>query len=68
MTFRRIALEGLGTPDKTAAIQDHAQGHQRAVAALFLRASTHGLGIGHRRAFEIGVGQIVQGHGGLETQ
>ena len=58
-----IAVEHPRTPDKTAAVQHQPQGHQRAIAAFFLRMPALGLGIGLHLAFKIGVGQVKEGHG-----
>jgi hypothetical protein len=52
--FHRIAGKHPRPADNAAAIQHQAQGHQRAVAALFLGPSLLRFGLRRRRAFEIG--------------
>src|SRR5208337_1109792 len=55
-----IAGEDPAAFGKATDIQDQAQGYQRTIAALFLRAATFGLFNVTSHPFEIGVREIVQ--------
>ncbi len=57
-----VAGEHPGLHDESAGIDDHRQGHQRAVAALLLRAPVPGQRIAGRAALEAGVGEVAEGH------
>ena len=63
-----VARKRLRAAHKTAAVNHQAQRHQRAVATLFLGAPTMGFAVVRDFAFEIGVGQVVQGDGGVQVK
>ena len=48
--------------------RNQTQGHQWAIATLFLGTAIVGFGVGRGRAFEIGIGQIIQGHRDVQAQ
>ena len=63
-----VAGEDLRAAHEAAGIEHQAQGQQRTVAALLLRVPAPGLRLRTRLAFEIGVGQVVEGDGRLQVE
>ena len=66
--FPDVAGEDLGAAHEAAGVEHQAQGQQRAVAALLLRVPALRLRLLARLAFEVGVGQVVEGHRRLQVE
>ena len=66
--FPDVAGEDLRAAHEAAGVEHQAQGQQRTVAAFLLRVPALGLRLRARLAFEIGVGQVVEGDGRLQVE
>ena len=66
--FPDIAGEDLRAAHEAAGVEHQAQGQQRAVAAFLLGVSALRLRLPARPAFEIRVGQVVEGHRRLDVE
>ena len=66
--FPDVAGEDLRPAHEAAGVEHQAQGQQRAIAALLLRVPALGLRLLARLAFEVGVGQVVEGHCRLQVE
>ena len=66
--FAHVAGEDLGAAHEAAGVEHQSQGEQRAVGALVLGVSAPGLGLSARLALEVGIGQVVEGDGGVEVE
>ena len=66
--FPDVAGEDLGAAHEAAGVEHEAQSQQRTVAALLLRVPALRLRLLARLAFEVGVGQVVEGHRGLDVE
>ena len=63
-----VAGEDLRAAHEAAGVEHQPQGQQRTVAALLLRVPALGLWLRARLAFEVGVGQVVEGDGRLQVE
>ena len=63
-----VSGEHLRAAGEAAAVEPHAEGNQRTVGALLLRASARGLGIFVGGAFKVGIGQVVERDGGWQSK
>ncbi len=66
--LHRVAGEDLRAPDEAALIKHQPQGEQHRIGALLLRVAACGFRIALERALEVGVGQVVQRHGALQSK
>ena len=66
--FPDVAGEDLRAAHEAAGVEHQAQGQQRTVAALLFRVPALCLRLRARLAFEIGVGQVVEGHRRLQVE
>ena len=66
--FAHVAGEHLGAVYEAARVEHQGQGEQGAIGAFVLGVPAFGLGLARRLAFEEGVGQVIEGDGGMEVE
>ncbi len=68
VVFSYVAGEHLGAAHEAARIEHQRQGEKRAIGALVPGGPARGLGLTPRRAFEEGVGQVIERDRGVQVK